>query len=136
MNNMFFLEKNCLQGSCTKIYKTRMLTVIFTILFTFGCTHTPKSELAQTCSGISFHSPTEIHACIGDGEFNVGDRVVFLKNKCSTPTRGNPKKCYKVKVGEGSVTKILDEHVATIKPDSQFEMTRTTIVEKMNSYKP
>lgn len=136
MKNVFFLKKICRHGSCTKIYKMRILTVIFPILNTFGCTHTPTSEITQTCSGISFHSPTEIHACIGDGEFNVGDRVVFLKNKCSNPTRGNPKKCYKVKVGEGSVTKILDEHFATIKPDSQFEMTRTTIVEKVNSYKP
>lgn len=104
-----------------------MLVVLIPTFFIFGCAHSPA--IAPKCSGVSFHSPTEIDACTGGGNAKVGDRIVFLKSKCSTPTRGNPKKCSNVKIGGGSVTKVLDEHLATIKLDSQFEVTEGTIVE-------
>lgn len=58
-----------------------------------------------------------------------GDRVAFLKNKCSTPSRGNPKKCSYAKFGEGTVLKTLDDHLSTVKLDSEFEITEGTLVE-------
>lgn len=129
MKNVFLKMKLAQLVAWVQISKAKMLAIILPTFFIFGCALTPILEPAPKCSGVSFHSPTEIDACIGDGGFKVGDRVAFLKTKCSVPTRGNPKKCSKIKAGEGSVTKILDEHFATIKLDSQFEITGTTVLE-------
>ena len=127
MKNVFLKIKLVRRDARTQISKARLLAIALPTVFIFGCAHTPAPP--PKCSGVSFHSPTEIDACVGGDSLKVGDRVAFLKPQCSTPTRGNPKKCTNVKVGGGSVTKILDEHLSTIKLDSQFEVTGTTLLE-------
>lgn len=127
MKNMFLKIKFVRRKAWTQISKAKFLASFLPSVFIFGCAHSPAP--APKCTGVSFHSPTEIDACTGESGVKVGDRVAFLKPQCSTPTRGNPKKCTNVKVGGGSVTKILDEHLSTIKLDSQFEVTGTTILQ-------
>ncbi len=127
MKNVLLKMKVVPHKAWTQISNARMLAIVLSTIFIFGCAHTPAP--APKCSGVSFHSPTEIDACTGENGIKVGDRVAFLKPQCSTPTRGNPKKCTNIKVGGGSVTKILDEHLSTIKLDSQFEVTGTTVLE-------
>lgn len=96
------------------------------MLLTSGCVTSPRSQ----CRASVAHSPTEYDVCIGDKQVQAGDRVAFFKKRCTSPSRGSPKRCYKEKVGEGSVIKTLDEHLSTVKLDSKFEITEQTTIEK------
>lgn len=91
----------------------------------FGCAHSPPR-----CTVATSHSPTEFDICMGSKEFKQGDRLIFYKSHCSPPSRGTPKKCKKVKIGEGLVLNILDEHLSTVKLDSEFEINQGTTIER------
>ena len=105
--------------------------VAFAVLF-FGCAHkeTNAQSTAANCSAVIYHSPTEIDFCTGQKDFKVGDKIVFLRDFCSAPNSYNRNRnCSKVTVGEGSIIKVLDEHISTIKLDSQFEVSSTMTIE-------
>lgn len=97
-----------------------------TMLLTLGCATSPKNQ----CKSSIAHSPTEYDVCIGDKQVQAGDRIAFFREKCSSGGRGSPRRCHKEKVGEASVIKTLDEHLSTVKLDSEFELTEQMTIEK------
>ena len=77
----------------------------------------------------------EAHVCMGDNEVKAGDRVALYKNECrgkgSSRADGGGTNCQKVKIGEGEVTRTLNEHysVVRVSPGTSFE--EGTVVEKL-----
>lgn len=78
------------------------------------------------------------HVCLGNNEVKEGDRIVAFKNVCKTnpndlATRSHLKSyCKKEKLGEGTVTGIINEHYSEVKFDKGVEFQEGTIVEKEN----
>jgi hypothetical protein len=103
-----------------------ILVAIATAAFLAGCATTPQKQ----CSAKVAHSPTEYDLCISSNEAKEGDRVAFYKKKCTTASRGSPKRCHNEKIGEGVVLKNLDEHLSTVKLDSEFEITESTTIQR------
>jgi hypothetical protein len=105
-------------------------TLIFvsagTMFLTLGCAISPKNQ----CKASIAHSPTEYDVCIGDKQVQTGDRIAFFKERCSGGGRSGPKRCHKEKVVEASVLKTLDEHLSTVKLDSEVELTEQMTIEK------
>lgn len=102
------------------------LSAASAMFLTLGCATSPKN----TCKASIAHSPTEYDVCIGDKQVQTGDRVAFFKERCSGGGRSGPKRCHKEKVGEASVLKTLDEHLSTVRLDSEFEITEQMTIEK------
>lgn len=102
------------------------LTAAGAMLLTLGCATSPKN----TCTASIAHSPTEYDVCIGDKQVKPGDRITFFKEHCSGGGRHSSRKCHKEKVGDASVLKTLDEHLSTVKLDSEFEITEQMTIEK------
>lgn len=93
-------------------------------LFLVSCANMPT----KSCTAIVSHSPTEYDICTPKGA-ESGDRITFLKERCTTRSRGSVQQCRKEKVGEGSILKSLDEHLSTVKLDSPFEISESMTVE-------
>lgn len=107
--------------------KTSILTTTAALMvLAMGCSTTG----GRRCSAVVAHSPTEFDVCVASTEMNVGDRVAFYKKRCTAPSRGTPAKCSLNKIGEGSIAKFLDEHMSTVKLDSDFEINENTIIKK------
>lgn len=107
----------------------KLLTVVITatlVALGAGCSTTNPNR----CSVVVAHSPTEFDVCIANDEMKVGDRVAFYKKRCTAPSRGTPAKCSLNKIGEGSIAKFLDEHMSTVKLDSEFDINENTIIKK------
>ncbi len=105
---------------------------VFGIAALTGCAHsTMRGSVAMKASD------SEAHVCMGEQEVRVGDKVVFFKNVCPKPKSGvqiglgDSGGCRKEKVGDGSVTRILNDHysVVQVSPDVKFE--EGNIVEKL-----
>ena len=110
--------------------KTVILAVITILMVSIiGCAHAPSSQFS--CSIAAQHSPTEFDICLGSRDVKVGDRVAFFKKKCTPPSRGHSKKCRNEQIGEGLITNTLDEHLSTVKLDTDFIVSESTIVEKI-----
>ena len=103
-----------------------ILIGVATLALLTSCATAPQ----KTCSAVVLHSPTEYDICIGSSEAAAGDRVAFYKQKCTSASRGSPKRCHDEKVGEGVVLKNLDEHLSTVKLDSEFEITEQMKIKK------
>lgn len=101
-------------------------TVVGTIGFATGCATSPKTK----CKAAVSHSPTEYDVCIGDKQVKAGDKVEFFEKHCSVGGKNAARRCHNEKLGEGLVIKTLDEDLSTIKLDSEFEITESTIIEK------
>lgn len=78
----------------------------------------------------------EAHVCLGDREAKVGDRVTAFTNICP-PRGGRPSDggardvtCEKRKIGEGTVTALLNEHYSVVKFDDGVQFDEGTFVEK------
>lgn len=94
-----------------------------------GCTHgLTRGIVAMKVSD------TEAHVCMDDTEAKVGDRVTLYKSSCpSTGGRvrsGAGGGCEKVKLGQGTVTEILNKHYSVVKFDSGVPFEEGTFVEK------
>ena len=57
-------------------------------------------------------SPNEAHVCLGKGEVKAGDKVTISKNEC-VPKQS----CRLVKVGEGEVVEVLNDHYSVVKAE-------------------
>jgi hypothetical protein len=96
-----------------------------------GCAHS-----AHTRGSVALkHGAQEADICLGKGEVKVGDKVALFKNECKPRNRGGKEggessSCTKVKLGEGRVSQVLDEHYSTIQVDSGVSFAEGTIVEK------
>jgi hypothetical protein len=105
----------------------------------------PLAALALTLTGCAHElmrgsvamkvSDTEAHVCMDNTEAKVGDRVTLYKNNC--PSKGGGARsglagggCEKVKLGQGSVTEILNQHYSVVKFDSGVPFEEGTFVEK------
>lgn len=109
----------------------KTICFLFSSLFLVSCASTPT----KSCTAVVPHSPTEYDICTPSGA-EPGDRITFLKERCTTRSRGSVQQCRKEKVGEGSILRSLDEHISTVKLDSPFEITGSMTVEtKKNSSK-
>jgi hypothetical protein len=80
----------------------------------------------------------EGYVCLGENEVKEGDRVALFKSECipagtsrnSTPY-GAP--CKKIKIGEGELTKLLNEHYSVIKTAPNVALEEGTIVEVLKA---
>jgi hypothetical protein len=81
------------------------------------------------------HSAKEADVCLGKDEVKPGDKVALFKNECKSRTGSNKEggessSCTKLKLGEGRVSQVLDEHYSTIQVDFGVSIAEGTIVEK------
>ncbi len=96
-----------------------------------GCAHS-----AHTRGSVALkHSAQEADVCLGKNEVKPGDKVALFNNECKERTRvgrggGRTQTCTKVKIGEGEVAQVLDEHYSTIRVGSGIPFEEGTIVEK------
>lgn len=96
-------------------------------LSSIGCAH------AAMRGGVAMKtSDTEAHVCLGDNEVNVGDRVFVFQNDCPGRKSTGPGQlpCQKVQTGEGTVTKLLNEHYSVVRFDPGVAFNEGTFVEK------
>ena len=79
-------------------------------------------------------SDDEAHVCMGEKEVKAGDRVTLFKNVCSNAKArglsGGDGTCEKVKLGNGTVERALNEHYSVVKVDPGVQFAEGTIVEK------
>lgn len=95
-----------------------------------GCAHgTMRGSVAMKTSD------QEAHVCLGNKEVKVGDKVVAFRNVC--PTKGSPRLgdgsagvCRKEQLGEGTITKLLNEHYSVVQFGPNVSFDEGTFVEK------
>lgn len=104
-----------------------MLAVFSFPLVFAGCAHsTMRGSVAMK------GDDQEAHVCMGDKEVKAGDRVALFRNECNR--RGGKvgalDPCHKVKIGEGTVERPLNEHYSIVKVDTGVQFEEGTVVEK------
>ncbi len=101
-----------------------------TLLGASGCAHSAHSR----GSVVVKHSDEEGDVCLGSGEVATGDKVSLFKSECKRGTHirrtGNGMRCTKVKVGDGEISQVLDEHYSSVRVNSGVPFDVGTIVEK------
>lgn len=96
-----------------------------------GCAHS-----AHTRGSVALkHSAQEADVCLGKNEVKPGDKVALFKNECKPRNKGGrdggeTSSCTKVRLGEGEVAQVLDEHYSTIRVSPGVAFGEGTIVEK------
>ncbi len=97
-----------------------------------GCAHS-----AHTRGSVALkHNAQEADVCLGKGEVKPGDKVALFKSECEPRTSGGRdgggggQSCTKVKLGEGEIAQVLDEHYSTMRVSSGVSFDEGTIVEK------
>ena len=81
-------------------------------------------------------SDSEAHVCLGTGEVKEGDKVIAFYNDCQNKTGGGLNSgaygtpCVKTKLGEGKITKVLNDHYSVVEFDEGVKFTEGTFVEK------
>lgn len=111
--------------------KFKYILTLFVAVTMTGCGHAMmRGSVAMKASA------EEAHVCMGDKDVKAGDKVALFKNVCTGPkggTRsglGDSGGCQKVKIGEGSVERILNEHYSVVKVNPGVQFEEGTIVEK------
>jgi hypothetical protein len=105
------------------------VVVLGSILFA-GCAHhsTMRGTVAMKVSG------DEAHVCMGDNEVKAGDKVALFKNVCKGTSSGREasgnRTCEKKKIGDGEVTRTLNEHYSVVKVSPGVVFDEGTVVEK------
>ena len=110
--------------------KQRMMFVLtgITALILIGCSHAGMRGSVAMKTG-----ENEGHVCLGDKEVKVGERVNVFKNECNRGGGGKVganERCRKVKVGEGTVNQVLNEHYSVVQFDSGVPFEEGTVIEK------
>ena len=103
------------------------VSAVISTLSLFGCAHSiMRGSVAMKASD------NEAHVCLGDKEVKAGDRVALFKNQCtrSGGKVGASDPCHKVRTGEGTVERTLNEHYSLVKVDPGVTFEEGTIVEK------
>jgi len=105
--------------------------IILSAVLLHGCSHgSMRGSVAMKTS------PTEAHVCLGNKEAKVGDRVTAFNNFCtgkgsSRLDGGGESACEKRKLGEGTVTTLINEHYSVVKFDDGVKFDEGTFVEKL-----
>lgn len=101
------------------------------VLMLMGCSHgTMRGTVAMKISD------REAHVCMGDKEVGPGDKVALFKNECVSPKEAvrlsGPSSggCRRVKLGEGQVIQVLNEHYSVIEVNPGVAFEEGTVVEK------
>ena len=77
--------------------------------------------------------PHQVEVCMGSDEIKEGDVVSFFRNDCPKPNRAFMEggvACHKEKVGEGVVSKILNDDYSVVDIKSGKIPEKGTIVQK------
>lgn len=94
-------------------------------IFIVGCAH----QLMRGTVAMRI-SDEEAHICLGEGEVKPGDKVAIWKNNCNRTTTGKASFCRLERVGEGEVTKILNEHYSVMRVPAGTTFDEGTFVQK------
>jgi hypothetical protein len=70
----------------------------------------------------------EAHVCLGENEVKPGDKVTLYKSVCEGAGKG--RRCSKVKVGEGEILELVNEHYSLARFPNNVEFAEGYIVEK------
>lgn len=105
----------------------RTVGVILTIAFT-GCAHSMMRG-----SVVMKASDNEAHVCMGEQDVKAGDKIALFKNVCSKTAAGNKSNgaCEKVKLGEGEITKTINDHYSILKVNTGVQFEEGNTVEKL-----
>lgn len=106
-----------------------IFAAVLSSLIGSGCSH---SKIRPQCPVAANHAESEVDVCIGSDRVKTGDRIGFFKTNCLPPSRGTPKKCQREKVGEGRVTKVLDEHLSSVRLESSFAIDDSTTIDRID----
>lgn len=102
-----------------KIY-AKVLSLFLAAVALNGCAHgLMRGSVAMKISD------QEAHVCMGDDQVKAGDKVALFKNVCR---KGG--ECQKVRLGEGEVTRTLNNHYSVVKIQPGVTFEEGTIVEK------
>jgi hypothetical protein len=110
-----------------------LVATVFSISMLAGCAHsTMRGSVAMK------GNDEEAHVCLGDKEVKAGDRIALFKNVCTGGKGGGGRSgegggsgaCKKVKLGEGTVERTLNEHYSVVKVDPGVQFEEGSIVEK------
>lgn len=110
---------------------TIKLTILVVLAFSFaGC----ASHSMMRGSVAMKIAPNKAHVCLGNGEVKVGDKVDVYKNVCpdvgvSAGHQIPHRTCTKEKVGNGTVTELLNEHYSEVTFDDGVKFNEGSIVE-------
>lgn len=100
---------------------------VFAVSLASGCAHSSHVRGSVALK----HSAQEADVCIGSNEIKEGDKVALFRNKCTgSNAKGIQRTCEKVKLGEGTVSHVIDEHYSTIKIEPGVSFEEGTVVEK------
>lgn len=111
--------------------KNLFLSLTALTIILSGCAHNlMRGSVAMKVSD------TEAHVCLDDSEAKVGDRVTLYKNSCPNKagyirSGGVGGTCEKVKVGQGTVTEIINQHYSVVKFDSGVPFEEGMFIEKL-----
>lgn len=108
--------------------KIKFVLILLVATALTGCAHsTMRGSVAMKVNA------EEAHVCMGEKEVKVGDRVALFKNQCSRSGGkvGSADPCHKVKIGEGSVERVLNEHYSVVKVNPGVQFEEGAIVEKV-----
>ncbi|MBY0517513.1 MAG: hypothetical protein K2P81_11420 [Bacteriovoracaceae bacterium] len=112
--------------------KKCLIAIVLASLVTGCATHsTMRGGVAMKVSD------SEAHVCLGNGEVKEGDKVTAFYNDCQNITAGGGRNsgaygapCVKTKLGEGKITKVLNDHYSVVEFDEGVKFTEGTFVEK------
>jgi len=106
-----------------------MLVGIFVSSLLVGCAH----SLMRGSVAMKVNS-REAHICMGNGEVQAGDKVALYTNACTSSVAGKEESqgsCKKIKLGEGIVSRTLNEHYSVIEVNKGVKFKEGSIVEKL-----
>ena len=104
------------------------MSALIGVMVLSGCAHSlMRGTVAMKVS------ETEAHVCLGEGQVKTGDKVAFLVNQCSggSGKTGTGRDCQLIKVGEGQVRQLLNNHYSIVKADAGVKLDEGTLVEKL-----
>lgn len=111
----------------SSIQLSSLVVSVFALSLASGCAHSSHIRGSVALK----HSAQEADVCIGSNEIKEGDKVVLFRNKCTgSAAKGIQRTCEKVKLGEGTVSHVIDEHYSTIKIEPGVSFDEGTVVEK------
>lgn len=84
-------------------------------------------------------SDQEGYVCLGENEVKQGDKVALFRSDCTPVGTSNRAAspygpaCKKIKVGEGEITQLLNEHYSVVKTSPSVALQEGLIVEVLKA---
>ena len=98
---------------------------IMMVLALTGCAHSQmRGNVAMKIS------EDEAHICLGSEQVKVGDKIELYRNQCNHSKLAEVNSCKMVELGEGEITKVLNEHYSVMKVNSGVKFEEGTLVQK------